>query len=85
MLGESQAILTNPNLRWEERNETNIGADASILNNRVTITADVYNNISKGVLVNVPLPFFLGSDNGGYNTFATENAASIRNRGIELT
>ena len=83
-LGESQAIISNPNLKWEQRNETNIGFDASILNNRILITADVYNNISKGVLVNVPLPFFLGSDNGDYNTFIAENAGSIRNRGIEL-
>ncbi|MBV9962894.1 MAG: SusC/RagA family TonB-linked outer membrane protein, partial [Parafilimonas sp.] len=84
VLGESQAIISNPNLKWEQRNETNIGFDAAIVNNHILITADVYNNISKGVLVNVPLPFFLGSDNGDYNTFITENAGSIRNRGIEL-
>jgi TonB-linked SusC/RagA family outer membrane protein len=84
ILGESQAIITNPDLRWEARNETNIGLDATLFKNSLLVTIDVYNNISKGVLVNVPLPFFLGSDNGGYNTFATENAASIRNRGIEV-
>lgn len=84
VLGESQTIISNPNLRWEQRNETNIGFDASILNNRILITADVYNNVSRGVLVNVPLPFFLGNDNSDYNTFITENAGSIRNRGIEL-
>ncbi len=85
VVGESQAIISNPNLRWEERNEANIGFDAALLNNRVLITADVYNNLSKGVLVNVPLPFFLGNDNGDYNTFITENAASIRNSGVELS
>jgi len=84
LVGESQAIISNPNLRWEQRNEANIGLDATLFNNKVLITADVYNNLSKGVLVNVPLPFFLGNDNGDYNTFITENAASIRNRGIEL-
>lgn len=84
VLGESQAIISNPNLKWEERDETNIGFDASILNNSIIITADVYNNLSKDVLVNVPLPFFLGSDNGDYNTFIAENAGSIRNKGIEL-
>lgn len=84
VVGVSQAVISNPNLRWEQRNEANIGFDASILNNRVLITADVYNNISGGVLVNVPLPFFLGNDNGNYNTFITQNAASIRNRGVEL-
>ncbi len=85
VLGESQAIITNPNLRWEDRNESNIGFDASLLNSHLSVTADVYSNISKGLLLNVPLPFFLGSDNGGYNTFATENAGSIRNTGVELT
>lgn len=84
-LGVSQAILSNPNLRWEERDEANIGADASLLNNRLSVSADVYRNTSKGVLVNVPLPYFLGSDNGGYSTYATENAASIRNQGIEFS
>src|SRR5919205_904184 len=84
ILGESQAIISNPNLRWEQRNEANIGVDAALLNNRILITADVYSNISKGVLVNVPLPFFLGGDNGDYNTFITENAGSIRNKGIEV-
>ncbi len=85
VLGESQTIISNPDLRWEQRNETNIGLDATILNNHINIIADVYDNISKGVLVNVPFAFFLGSDNGGYNTYGTENAASIRNRGIEVT
>lgn len=84
VVGQSQAVIINPDLQWEQRNEANIGFDASILSNRVLITADVYSNISKGVLVNVPLPFFLGNDNGDYNTFITQNAASIRNRGVEL-
>ena len=85
IVGESQAIISNPNLRWEQRNETNIGFDAAILNNSILITADIYNNVSKGVLVNVPLPFYLGNDNADYNTFIAENAGSIRNRGIELS
>lgn len=84
VVGQSQAVISNPNLRWEQRNVGNIGFDAAIHNNRLMVTADVYNNISDGVLVNVPLPFFLGNDNGNYNTFITQNAASIRNRGIEL-
>ncbi len=84
VVGQSQAIISNPNLRWEQRNVTNIGFDAALLNNRILITADVYNNISKDVLVNVPLPFFLGSVGGG-SAFTTENAASIRNRGVELS
>lgn len=85
VIGESQATINNPDLRWEERNETDIGIDASFLKNRISVTADVYNNISKGVLVNVPIAFYLGADVGDYTANSLSNAASIRNRGIELS
>lgn len=85
VIGESQATINNPDLRWEERNETDIGIDASFLNNRISVTADVYNNISKGVLVNVPIAFYLGADVGDYTANSLSNAASIRNKGIELS
>lgn len=85
VIGESQATINNPDLRWEERNETDIGVDASLLNNRISITADVYNNVSKGVLVNVPIAFYLGADIGDYTATSLANAASIRNKGIELS
>lgn len=85
VIGESQATINNPDLRWEQRNETNIGLDASLLNNRISVTADVYNNESKGVLVNVPVAYYLGADIHDYIATSLANAASIRNKGIELT
>ena len=85
VIGESQATINNPDLRWEERNETDIGVDASLLNNRISVTVDVYNNVSKGVLVNVPIAFYLGADIGDYTATSLANAASIRNKGIELS
>lgn len=85
VIGESQATINNPDLRWEQRNETNIGLDAFLLNNRISVTADVYSNESKGVLVNVPIAFYLGADIGNYTATSLANAASIRNQGVELT
>ena len=78
--GAYQASLYNPDVRWENRHETNIGLDATILNNKISISAAVYNNISKNALLIQQLPGFLGANNTPYI-----NAGSISNKGIELS
>ena len=78
--GAYQAALVNPDLHWETRIQQNIGFDASLLNNRILITADVYNTQSKDVLVTLPLAYYLGSTSS-----PAINAASIENKGIELS
>lgn len=78
--GAYQAILTNPDIHWETRIQKNIGFDAALLNNRLSLTVDVYNTQSKDVLVNLPLAQYLGSLGK-----PAVNAATIRNKGIELS
>lgn len=77
--GAYQASLFNPDVHWESRHETNIGLDASILNDRVTISAAVYRNVSKDALLIEQLPQYLGANNNPYI-----NAGSISNKGIEF-
>jgi TonB-linked SusC/RagA family outer membrane protein len=79
--GAYQAQLYNADLRWEKREETNIGIDASFFRDRLSISASVYKNISKDVLVNQVLPQYLGNAGGGNPPV---NAASISNKGIEV-
>lgn len=79
--GGYQATISNPDLHWEKRKETNIGVDASLFNDKIAVSLDVYNNLSKDVLVNVPLGYYLGTA----DSKIIANAASIRNRGIEFT
>ncbi len=81
LVGQYQAVVTNPDLRWEKRDESNIGFDAQLMNNKVTVSADVYKNISKDLLVQVPLAGYSG--NAGPYPFA--NAGSIENKGVELS
>lgn len=81
IVGEYTAQIVNPDLHWESRNEANIGFDASLVNNKFLITLDLYSNLSKDVLINVPIGFYQGSASAS----ATSNAASIRNKGIEAT
>lgn len=78
--GAYQAQLYNADLRWEKRQETNIGFDASLFNNRLSIGAAVYRNVAKDALVNLPLPQYLGNAGGN----PPVNAGSISNEGIEL-
>ena len=79
LVGEYQAAITNPDLRWETRTQKDVGLDATILDNKMSITLDYYDSQSKGVLVNLPLPLYLGSSGSAF-----VNAGSIENNGFEL-
>ncbi len=79
ILGQYQAVLTNPDLHWETRTEKNIGLDATLFHNKVSLTVDAYNSLSDGVLVALPAALYLGVTSG-----TVANAASIKNKGIEV-
>src|SRR6185437_4948534 len=83
-VGQYQAALSNPAIHWETRTESNLGFDANILGNRVSITADLYRSRSTGVLVGLPEALYLGVvQQQGQTTVV--NAATIENKGIELS
>lgn len=69
----------NPNLRWEQKEEWNLGIDFGLLNNRITGAIDLYNRNTKDLLFNytAQMPSYLS---GGIFT----NVGSISNKGIEL-
>lgn len=79
-VGATQARLANPDLGWERRTSQNIGFDAAFFGNRLALSAEVYNNLSEDVLVYLPVAWYLGNLGGE----PPVNAASIRNRGVEL-
>lgn len=70
----------NPDLRWEKKQELNIGFDASFLSSRLNVGFDYYDRTTKDLLYtySVPVPPNL------YNRkFA--NVGTITNSGVELT
>lgn len=69
----------NPDLKWEEKRETNVGLDFVLLNNRISGSIDFYNRTIAGLLYNysVPVPPNL------YNT-TMANGGKLRNRGFEV-
>jgi hypothetical protein len=69
----------NPDLRWEEKKETDIGVDFSMLNNRVSGTVDYYVRNIDGLLFDYAVP----SPPNLYPT-TRANVGKMRNKGLEV-
>lgn len=88
VLGPEQSILTgttlskpaNPNLKWETDEETDLGIDATFLENKISFTADYYIKNTIGMLVNLPV-----SMESGFSSSPSINGGSVRNSGLELS
>lgn len=81
-VGAYQARITNPELRWESRTTQNLGVEAGFLENKILLTLELYNSLSEDALLSsIPLANYLG--NLGGNPWL--NAASIRNKGVEVS
>lgn len=68
----------NPDLKWETTTQTNIGVDLSMLQGRLTFTADAYLKKTNDLLLNVPLP-----NTSGY-TYMPRNSGKLENKGLEF-
>lgn len=73
------ATFGNPDLKWEKAQQLDLGFDMSFFNNRIDLSADYYNKVTKDLIYFVQLPATTGYA-GAY-----KNLGSIRNRGFELT
>lgn len=80
-VGATLATLANHNLTWETRTIKNIGLDAAFLDNKFSATVELYDSYSEDALLNLPVAWYLGNLGGD----PAVNAASIRNRGVELS
>lgn len=75
----------NPELEWETTDSYNVGLDLSFLANRIEIIADGYYKKTKNLLLQLPLPAFLGSSGQGAASNPWGNVGSLENKGFELT
>lgn len=77
--------LTNPDLTWERSTTTNIGFDASVFRNRISVGLDYYNTNTPNVIYAVQLPSIYGTYTPGTNYLTNLNIASTNNKGVEVT
>jgi TonB-linked SusC/RagA family outer membrane protein len=70
--------LPNPNLRWETSTISNVALDFAILNNRLSGTIEVYDNVTNDLLVSRAI-----QSGSGYTREMT-NIGQVENKGIEM-
>jgi TonB-linked SusC/RagA family outer membrane protein len=82
-----QSNLANPNVKWEQTKNTNIGLDGTFFNWRFNFSVDVYDRHTDGLLLKVPLPRYSGTT-AGWSPGAMEapyvNVGSMSNKGIDI-
>ncbi|MEZ4952467.1 MAG: TonB-dependent receptor [Saprospiraceae bacterium] len=75
--GVSPNAIANPDLKWEETSEINIGVDARVFRH-FSLTAEYFNKATDGMLLGTIVPAFVG------NAGPVGNIASLENEGLEL-
>ncbi len=70
--------LPNPNLTWERTHQFNVGIDLGLFK-RISLNIDLYNNITKDLLIQVAQPLSVGFEK------KWENVGQVSNKGLEIT
>ena len=85
--GAIQRRYVDPNIKWETTLSKNIGVDLSLFKNKLAITADLYQNDKKDMLLQERLP----ASSGTYQTGASGvydvkvvNGGNMVNKGLEI-
>jgi len=73
--------LTKNDLTWTKTEQKNIGVDLRLFNSRISITADIYDKLSKDDYYDFALPFFTGFNSINFNA----RDLWVDNRGLDLT
>lgn len=69
----------NPNTTWEQDILTNVGLDASILDNKIDLTFEYYKKLVSGLLF---VPIAPGTNGGAADPFI--NSGDVQNTGIDV-
>ena len=60
--------LANESLKWEESEQTDLGIDLGLWNNKLTFTVDYYIKKTNGMLITMPIPSYVGESSLGNDT-----------------
>lgn len=71
--------ISNPNLKWETSEQTNVGLDLGLFKGRLAITIDAYYKYTKDLLQSKKIPYASGF------TSMFVNLGNIENKGLEFS
>lgn len=77
-IGNSPNAPSNPDLKWEETSQLNIGFDARLFDN-ISVAFDWYKKETTGILQSITIPGYVGAIGS-----PTGNVADMENKGIDL-
>jgi TonB-linked SusC/RagA family outer membrane protein len=76
--GQILSNFSNSFLGWEQSQQTDIGLDLSLFENKVILTAEYYNRLTNNMLLSVEMPSVSGF------TQSLDNVGKVKNIGLEL-
>lgn len=76
--GYAPESLDNPDLRWEETSQTNIGFEAQLIKS-LTLNIDFFSKKTSGILRSITIPGYVG-----VSTSPVANVADMKNTGIDI-
>lgn len=71
--------LGNPDVKWETTTQTNVGLDLSVIDNKLSLSADYFSKVTDDILLAITPPGTVGTFNA-----TSRNSASVTNEGFEL-
>ncbi|NIJ54138.1 SusC/RagA family TonB-linked outer membrane protein [Dyadobacter arcticus] len=76
--GKTVTRFANSELTWEKSNQTNVGMDLALFNNKLVFTAEYYKKITDDMLLGYSIPAVSGF------TSTLKNLGKVQNQGVEL-
>lgn len=77
--GVSPSRIANPDIKWEESEQIDLGFDARFLGSALSFSFDYYKKKTNGMLMYMPIPNYAGHD-----AAPMSNLGDMDNSGIEL-
>lgn len=72
--------IANSNLNWEITDQSNVGLDLGLWNNKFTLTTEYWTRKTNNLILNIPTPGSIGYNESG----AQQNIASMKNYGVDV-
>lgn len=76
--GTNASRIANPDVKWEESEQIDVGFDLRLLNHALTIGFDYFKKDTEGMLIAQPIPGYVGKG------APIANAGDMENKGIEF-
>ncbi len=78
VVGSKANQLANPDLKWEESEQTDIGLDFGFFDYSLTFSVDYYKKKTNGMIISMPIPSYVGEAK------PLANVGDMENSGIEF-